>query len=65
MGLCMSGDGKLVLWVHACVPRQLARLYNSGVCACFYKACDYCFLCSAWLLCSVTIVAERSWSFSV
>ena len=37
VGVCMSGDGKLVLWVHACVPRQLARLYNSG--ACFYKAC--------------------------
>ena len=24
-GVCMSGDGKLVLWVHACLPRQLAR----------------------------------------
>ena len=20
MGVCMSEDGKLVLWVHACVP---------------------------------------------
>ena len=32
--MCMSGDGKLVLWVHACLPCQLARLYNSGVCVC-------------------------------
>ena len=64
---CVSGDEKLVLWVHACLPRQLARLYS------FYKLpsqplltdSDYCFLCSVWLLCSVTIVAEHSWFFSV
>ena len=24
VGVCMSEDGKLVLWVHACVPHQLA-----------------------------------------
>ena len=43
------------------------------MCACFYKLpsqpvqtdSDYCFLCSAWLLCSVTIVAEHSWSFLI
>ena len=66
VGVCMSDDGKLVLWVrmHVCH----ASCYITVECLrvhVFIKPVltdsDYCFLCSAWLLCSVTIVAEHSW----